>query len=76
MDPQIIKDRLMSHFPDAELRLEDLTGGGDHWRLTISSQAFNGKSMIQQHQLVYAALQQWLNKEIHALALTTTPRSE
>ncbi len=71
MDPQKIKDQLLAHFPDAHLSLEDLTGGGDHWRLDISSSAFADKTLIQQHQLVYAALKQWLNREIHALALTT-----
>lgn len=71
MDPEIIKERLKSFFPDATLKLEDLTGGGDHWRLEITSKAFNGKSMVEQHQLVYRALHQWINKEIHALALTT-----
>jgi stress-induced morphogen len=73
MDPQLIKDQLYLHFPDAVLTLQDLTGGGDHWRLEIRSSAFNGKSLVQQHQLVYRALQQWINKEIHALALSTIP---
>ncbi len=74
MHPQKIKDQLLKHFPDAEMKLEDLTGGGDHWRLSIVSQAFCGKSLVAQHQLVYAALHQWLNREIHALALDTQPR--
>jgi stress-induced morphogen len=75
MDPQLIKDQLMQHFPDATIKLKDLTGGGDHWSLEISSAAFNGKSLVQQHQLVYRALQHWINKEIHALALSTIPLS-
>ena len=71
MHPDLIKNELLKYFPDAQIKLADLTGGGNHWRLEITSRAFAGKSLIEQHQLVYRALGQWINKEIHALALTT-----
>jgi len=47
---------LKESFPDASVRIDDLAGDGDHYRAVIVSEAFRGKSRIQQHQLVYAAL--------------------
>ena len=48
-----------------------MTGGGDHWQVVIESSQFTGKSLVEQHQLVYKALGDWMKREIHALALTT-----
>src|SRR4051794_24791316 len=64
---ELIKDS----FPDAEIRIEDLAGDGDHYRATIVAEAFRGKSRIQQHQLVYRALGGRMGGELHALALVT-----
>lgn len=59
--------------PDAQVEVEDLTGGGDHLQVKVVSTAFAGLSRIKQHQLVYKALNQELATEaIHALALTTS----
>ena len=59
--------------PDASVEVEDLTGGGDHLQVKVSSAAFAGLSLVRQHQLVYAALRQELASEaIHALALQTS----
>ena len=58
-------------FPDAEIEIEDLAGDGDHYKARIRSDAFMGKSRVQQHQLVYAALQGRMGGELHALALDT-----
>ena len=66
-----IEERLKAHFPDAQLKLTDLTGGGDHWQLSITAVEFQGKSLVAQHQLVYKALGDWMLGPIHALALTT-----
>ena len=62
--------------PDAQVTVEDLSGGGDHLQVSVVSTAFAGLSLIRQHQLVYAALKDELASEaIHALALnTTTPK--
>ncbi|MBL6932601.1 MAG: BolA family transcriptional regulator [Rhodospirillales bacterium] len=69
---QMIKEAL----PDAEITIEDLRGDGDHYSARIVSSAFEGKSRVQQHQMVYAALQGKMGGELHALALTTeTPAS-
>ena len=65
---QMIKDAM----PDAEVRIDDLRGDGDHYAAFISSSAFKGKTRVQQHQMVYAALQGRMGNELHALALQTS----
>ena len=61
--------------PDAQVKVEDLNGGGDHLHVDVVSSAFSGLSRVQQHQMIYKALHQELASEaIHALALkTSTP---
>ena len=66
----MIKDAL----PDAEITIEDLRGDGDHYSALVVSPVFRGKSRVQQHQMVYAALQGKMGGDLHALALqTATP---
>lgn len=69
-----IEALLVAAFPDADIRLEDLAGDGDHYRAIIRSAAFDGKSRIAQHQMVYAALQGRMGGQLHALALDTGPK--
>lgn len=69
---QDIRKRLSENFPDADIEVNDLTGGGDHWELKISSPAFSGKTLVEQHQMVYRSLGDWMKKEIHALKLHTS----
>jgi stress-induced morphogen len=60
--------------PGAEVRIQDLRGDGDHYAAYIVSAAFEGKSRVQQHQMVYQALQGKMGDELHALAIqTATP---
>ena len=62
--------------PDAVIDIRDLAGDGDHYAANVVSAAFNGKSRIQQHQMVYAALKGRMGGELHALALqTSTPEN-
>jgi stress-induced morphogen len=68
---RVIKESL----PDAEVRIEDLAGDGDHYRAHIVSETFRGKSRLQQHQLVYEALGGRMGGELHALALSTSAPS-
>ena len=56
MEADDIARMLKERFPDAEIRIEDLAGDGDHYSATIVSEAFRGKSRVQQHQMVYDAL--------------------
>ena len=68
-----IKDRIKGALPDAEVEVRDTTGTGDHFEARVVSQTFAGKSMIQQHQAVYAPLADWLKTgELHALQLKTS----
>ena len=64
---RLIKEK----FPDAAIELKDLAGDNDHWAAHVVSDAFKGKSRVQQHQMVYAALQGKMGTELHALAIQT-----
>lgn len=76
MDAKTIEDYIKSGIPDAKIRIEDLRGDGNHYAAYVESASFIGKSRIQQHQMVYAALQGKMGNELHALALqTTTPEN-
>ena len=66
-----VRNLLASAFPSAEIEVVDLTGTQDHYQARIVSAAFEGKSIIQQHQLVYRALGAAMDGPIHALALDT-----
>ncbi|MFM7408470.1 MAG: BolA family protein [Cuspidothrix sp.] len=77
MSPQQVEGMIKAQLPDAQLQVQDLTGGGDHYQVTVVSSQFENKGLVQQHQLVYGALQQAMSSEaIHALALKTyTPEA-
>jgi len=67
-----IRQRILGALPDSEVEVQDTTGTGDHFEARVVSPAFTGKPMVQQHQMVYAPLQDWLKTgELHALALKT-----
>ncbi|HEM47221.1 MAG TPA: BolA family transcriptional regulator [Alphaproteobacteria bacterium] len=72
MDANEIERLIKESIPDAEVRIEDLRGDGDHYAAYVQSAAFKGKSRVQQHQMVYAALKGRMGGELHALALQTT----
>ena len=62
-------------FPESEVVITDLAGDGDHFAARVVSSAFSGKSRVQQHQMVYAALREQMGGALHALALeTATPK--
>ena len=71
MDAREIESLIKAALPDAEVEIKDLAGDGDHYAATVTSSAFKGKSRVQQHQMVYAALQGRMGGTLHALALTT-----
>jgi stress-induced morphogen len=66
-----IKRRIEAAVPQSSAEVEDWTGGGDHFRATVVSPAFDGLTRIQQHQLVYAVFGPEIGGPIHALSLTT-----
>lgn len=57
--------------PDAEIKIQDLAGDGDHYAVKVTSSAFKGKSRVQQHQMVYKALKGHMGSTLHAMALKT-----
>jgi stress-induced morphogen len=67
-----IEALIRAALPDARVTVEDLAGDGDHYAATVVSDTFRGKSRVQQHQLVYAALQGRMGGALHALALQTS----
>lgn len=62
---------IKEHIPDAEVTIRDLAGDGDHYAATVVAESFRGKSRVQQHQIVYAALKGEMGGALHALALQT-----
>ncbi len=66
-----IEKMIREALPDATVRIDDLRGDGDHYACRVASALFKGKSRVQQHQMVYAALKGRMGGELHALALTT-----
>ena len=72
MDPGTIESLIKETLPDAEVTIQDLAGDGDHYAAHVVSGAFEGKTRVQQHQMVYQALQGRMGGELHALALQTS----
>ncbi len=72
MEAAEIERLIKEAMPDADVAIQDLAGDGDHYSARIVSSAFKGKTRVQQHQMVYAALQGRMGGELHALALQTS----
>ena len=66
-----LKRRIEEALPGSTAEVDDLTGGGDHFRATIVAPEFAGMSRIEQHRLVYAVFGAEIGGPIHALSLTT-----
>jgi len=72
VEPKVLEEKLRAAFPDAvQLDIEDLTGTRDHYKAVIVTAMFEGKTRIEQHQMVYAALGELMAGPVHALALET-----
>jgi stress-induced morphogen len=71
---QELKERIEQALPGAAVQVEDLTGGGDHFRAEIVSDRFQGLTRIDQHRMVYDVFGAEIGGPIHALSLkTATP---
>jgi len=68
---QQLKQRIESAIPGSSAEVEDLTGGGDHFRAVIVSDAFAGRSRLDQHRMVYDIFGEEVGGPIHALSITT-----
>lgn len=77
VEPTVVQERIAQAFPEGALvRIEDLTGTKDHYEVTVVASSFEGKSRVEQHQMVYRALGELMNGPVHALALKTfTPEA-
>jgi stress-induced morphogen len=72
--PEELKVRIEGALPGAMATVEDLTGGGDHFRAEVVSDRFEGLSRIEQHRLVYDVFGDEIGGPIHALSIkTSTP---
>ena len=71
MESAEIERLIRAALPDATVEIRDLAGDGDHYAATVISASFKGKTRVQQHQLVYAALKGQMGGVLHALALQT-----
>ena len=71
MDLKEIEKLIKESLPDSVIEIQDLAGDGNHYSATIISSKFNGKSKIEQHKIVYAALKGKMGNELHALSITT-----
>lgn len=71
IEQSLLEERLTKAFPDAEIKITDLKGDGDHYRAQIIWDGFAGKSRVAQHQMVNKALSDLLAGPLHALALET-----
>lgn len=66
-----LEQMLREAFPQAQIEIKDLAGDDDHWAAEIKDDGFAGKSRMQQHRMVYAALKGKMGGELHALQLKT-----
>jgi stress-induced morphogen len=76
IEPEQVQKLLLDAFPGADVELKDLTGSKDHFQARVVSDRFAGRTLVEQHQLVYQALGKAMDGPIHALALKTyTPEA-
>jgi stress-induced morphogen len=67
-----IETLIKTALPDAKVVIRDLAGDGDHYAAEVVSEAFRGKTRVQQHKIIYDALQGKMGGALHALALQTS----
>lgn len=72
LEADTIKQLIQEGIPDAQVRIEDLRGDGEHYAAYVVSPSFEGKNRVQQHQMVYESLQGKMGEELHALAIQTS----
>ena len=71
MSAEQITQTIKSALPDAEIILQDLAGDGDHWQVTVISNAFKDLSRVRQHKLVMDAFGTDMGTTLHALSIKT-----
>jgi len=76
MDASEIERLIKEKLPDAKVKIDDLRGDGDHYAAYVVSQAFVGKTRVQQHQMIYDSLEGRMGGQLHALALHTSSSND
>ena len=71
MSPMQVEEMLKAAFPEDAVLVRDMTGTGDHFDIRVVSKKFEGKSLIEQHQMVHKALESEMDRGIHAVQITT-----
>lgn len=71
-----LKTLLEEHLYGAEVAVEDMRGNGSHFKAVVVSPAFIGKSLVDQHRMVYDACSTYMKREIHALQIETLTPDE
>jgi stress-induced morphogen len=71
LEPAELEKLIRDALPDAEVGVTDLTGTRDHYRVEVVSVAFAGKSLVQQHQMIYRAVGSHMSQAVHALQIRT-----
>ena len=71
MQAHEIEELIIKAFPNAVVKIEDMAGDGDHYSCFVESELFAGKTRVQQHQMVYQALEGRMGDQLHALSLQT-----
>jgi stress-induced morphogen len=74
IEAQEIEDLIRASFPDAQIKITDLAGDGNHYAAEVIDERFKGKNRVQQQRAVYASLKEKMDGPagaLHALALTT-----
>lgn len=72
--PQQVEKLIVEALPGAKVTVQDMTGTGDHFQATVVADQFRGKTLVEQHQMVYEPLKELMAKNIiHALSLKTAP---
>jgi len=71
LEPEQLQQIIEAGIPSARVSVTDLTGTRDHYRVEVVSPAFAGKSLVQQHQMVYRAVGEHMNAAVHALQIQT-----
>jgi len=72
MDSYDIEKMILAGIPDAVVTIRDLAGDGEHYAAEVVAESFRGKSRVEQHKMVYDALQGNMGGVLHALALQTS----
>jgi acid stress-induced BolA-like protein IbaG/YrbA len=76
MEPEKVKNLILNALPNAHVEVIDTTGTKDHFSAIVISDFFQGKTMVQQHKIVYKSLGRFLTNEIHALQLRTLTKDQ